>query len=142
MGAGFDRTVPGTFFRRLPNYVTSAYWPDVEPGEERDGTRCEDLMAVTFTDERSFDLVVTSDIFEHVREPYVGFAEVHRVLRRGGGRHIFSLPVQAPMRCEQRSSVFDTSGDKDIFPVEPLYHHSGQHLVYNDFGERPRCRAP
>src|SRR4051794_947346 len=131
---------PGTvgpfraYFGPLPNYVMSGYWPDVPLGEERDGLRCEDLMAVTFPDQ-SFDLVITSDIFEHVRKPYVGFAEVHRILRPGG-RHIFSIPVQAPMRDVTIERV-DTSSDEDVFLLEPRYHGgpgNGRHLVYNDFG--------
>lgn len=118
----------------LPGYVMSDYWPDVAPGDERDGVRCEDLMALTFASE-SFDLVVTSDIFEHVRKPFVGFSEVHRVLRPGG-RHIFSIPVQEPWRAVTVERV-DVSGDDDVFLAEPRYHlgpGNSQHLVYNDFG--------
>jgi SAM-dependent methyltransferase len=123
-----------THFSRMPSYVMSDYWPDVAPGDEREGVRCEDLMALTFPDE-SFDLVVTSDIFEHVRKPAVGFREVHRVLR-AGGRHIFSIPVQEPMRRVTVERV-DTSGDEDVHILEPRYHlgpGNSQHIVYNDFG--------
>jgi hypothetical protein len=123
-----------THFTKLPGYVMSDYWPDVPPGEERDGVRCEDLMALTLPDS-AFDLVVTSDIFEHVRHPFVGFAEVHRVLRPGG-RHIFSIPIQEPWRAATVERV-DVSGDEDVFLVEPRYHlgpGNSRHLVYNDFG--------
>ncbi len=121
-------------FSTMPRYVVSDFWPDVAPGDERDGVRCEDLMALTFED-GVFDLVVTSDIFEHVRKPYVGFAEVHRILRPGG-RHIFSIPVQQPMRSVTLERV-DTSGDEDVYVLEPRYHlgpGNSQHIVYNDFG--------
>jgi hypothetical protein len=121
-------------FTTMPGYVMSDFWPDVRPGDERDGVRCEDLMALTFPD-RSFDLVVTSDIFEHVRKPFVGFAEVHRVLRPGG-RHIFSIPVQEPWRATTVERV-DTSGPEDVHVLEPRYHlgpGNSQHIVYNDFG--------
>ena len=121
-------------FTTMPGYVMSDFWPDVRPGDERDGVRCEDLMALTFSD-RSFDLVLTSDIFEHVRKPFVGFAEVHRVLRPGG-RHIFSIPVQEPWRAATVERV-DTSGPDDVFVLEPRYHlgpGNSLHIVYNDFG--------
>jgi len=121
-------------FATMPSYVMSDFWPDVEPGDSRDGVRCEDLMALTFAD-RSYDLVVTSDIFEHVRHPFEGFAEVHRVLRQGG-RHIFSIPVQEPWRATTVERV-DTSGDDDVNILEPRYHlgpGNSQHIVYNDFG--------
>lgn len=121
-------------FTTMPGYVMSDFWPDVRPGDERDGVRCEDLMALTFPD-ASFDLVVTSDIFEHVRKPFVGFAEVHRVLRPGG-RHIFSIPVQEPWRATTVARV-DTTGEEDVNILEPRYHlgpGNSQHIVYNDFG--------
>ena len=121
-------------FTTMPGYVMSDFWPDVAPGDERDGVRCEDLMSLTF-DDGSFDLVVTSDIFEHVRKPFVGFAEVHRVLRPGG-RHIFSIPVQEPWRATTQVRV-DTSGPEDVHLLEPRYHlgpGNSQHIVYNDFG--------
>lgn len=122
------------YFGQMPNYLVSDFWPDVRPGDRRDGVRCEDLMALTFS-AGSFDLVVTSDIFEHVRKPYVGFAEVHRVLRPGG-RHTFSIPVQEPFRAATVERV-DTSGEEDVFILEPRYHlgpGNSQHIVYNDFG--------
>src|SRR4051794_30840957 len=84
---------PGTIgpFRRvlrdLRGYVNSYFWPDVPLGEERDGVRCEDLRALTFGD-AAFDLVISSDILEHVRGPMEAFAEIHRVLRPGGV-HVF-----------------------------------------------------
>ncbi len=121
-------------FTTMPGYVMSDFWPDVAPGDERDGVRCEDLMALTFED-AIFDLVLTSDIFEHVRRPFVGFAEVHRVLRPGG-RHIFSIPVQEPWRAVTVERV-DTSGPDDVNILEPRYHlgpGNSQHIVYNDFG--------
>jgi SAM-dependent methyltransferase len=99
------------------------------PGEVRDGVRCEDLMRLSFADQ-SFDLVVTSDIFEHVRHPYQAFEEVYRVLH-DGGMHIFTVPCRWPMR-ERTVSRVDVSGPEDVFVEEPMYH--GPHLVYNDFG--------
>ena len=122
-------------FAALPNYVGSDYWPDVAPGDERDGIRCEDLMALTFPD-ASFDLIVTSDILEHVRHPFVGFSEIRRVLAPGG-RHIFSIPVQQPWRTKTVERV-DTSGPEDVHILEPRYHlgpGNSQHIVYNDFGQ-------
>src|SRR5215207_7649913 len=80
--------------RELPGYVNSYYWPDVAPGEERNGVRCEDLRDLTFSDD-SFDLVITSDIFEHVRGPIPAFAEIFRVLRPGG-YHNFTVPLRWP----------------------------------------------
>ena len=78
------------FFQKLPHYHTSYFWDDVVPGESREGVQCQDLMHLTYEDD-SFDLVLSSDIFEHVRKPFAGFQEVNRVLKPGGF-HIFSIP--------------------------------------------------
>jgi len=45
------------YFTKLPNYVRSYYFDNMQPGEVRDGVRHEDLRALTFDDE-SFDLVL------------------------------------------------------------------------------------
>jgi SAM-dependent methyltransferase len=113
----------------LPDYTTSAYWPDVDEGDDRDGLRCENLMHLTFDDGR-FDLVITSDIFEHVRKPFDGFGEIRRVLRPGG-IHVFSVPVAHPFP-ERSVARVDTSTDEDVMVLEPRFHNG--HLVYTDFG--------
>ncbi len=127
---------PGTrgpfrrYLRALPGYVASEYHSDVAPGTNTDGLRSEDLMDLTF-DDGTFDLVVTSDVFEHVRHPMAGFTEVHRVLKPGG-THVFTIPLNHPMRDLTVERV-DTRGDDDIHLLEPHYH-AVDHLVYNDFG--------
>jgi hypothetical protein len=118
------------YFRPLAHYEQSIFEPGVCPGEIVNGLRCENLMATTFKSE-SLDLVVTSDVFEHVRDPDAGFREMFRVLRPGGA-HIFSIPVTAPMPPTTVPRV-DVSGADDVFLLEPRYHNT--HLVYNDFGD-------
>ena len=123
------------FFQKLPGYNSSYFWEEVKPGEYKDGVQCQDLMNLTYED-NSFDLVLSSDIFEHVRKPFAGFQEVNRVLKPGGF-HIFSIPFDYPMPVETVYRV-DTSGPEDEF-VLPRHYHSapkgGKSLVYTDFGE-------
>lgn len=76
--------------REAPGYTASQYWPDVPPGGERYGLRCEDLERLTFPD-ASLDLVVSQDVFEHVFDPGRAFEEISRVLRPGGA-HVFTVP--------------------------------------------------
>ena len=71
-------------------YTPTHFFADVAPGECKDGIRCEDLERQTFAD-GSFDVVVTSDVFEHVLDPAHAFAEIARTLRAGGA-HVFTLP--------------------------------------------------
>jgi hypothetical protein len=115
----------------LPGYVRSMYSPGLEGGTVIDGVRHENLMALSFPSD-SLDVVITTDVFEHVRHPYVGFAEIFRVLRRGGV-HVFTVPGTYPLRSESVERV-DVSGDDDVFLLDPIYHDRTD-LVYNEFGE-------
>ena len=121
-------------FQHLPGYRNSYFWEDVQPGEFHEGVQCQDLMNLGY-DDNSFDLVLSSDIFEHVRKPFTGFKEVDRVLKPGG-YHIFSIPTAVPMPPETVFRV-DTSGPEDVF-ILPRHYHSapkgGKSLVYTDFG--------
>ncbi|MET3601802.1 class I SAM-dependent methyltransferase [Martelella mangrovi] len=121
-------------FNALPGYQNSFYWDGGISGQKMNGVRHEDLMNLSFADE-SFDLVISSDIFEHIRRPWVAFREVARVLKRGG-MHIFSIPALLPMDKETVYRV-DTSGPEDVHILEPYFHgdgRGGKSLVYVDYG--------
>lgn len=133
----FEPGIAGPFravFQRLPHYSKSFYWADLASGAERDGVVNQDLMALSLPD-ASVDLVITSDIFEHIRHPDRAFAEIARVLRPGGA-HVFTIPmtVPHPPRSVQR---VDVSGPADRHLLPEVYHGDGvggRSLVYNDFG--------
>jgi SAM-dependent methyltransferase len=134
----FEPGIVGPFRRLLPpmaNYVNSYFWPDVALGDERDGVRCEDLRQLTFPD-GSFDLVISSDIFEHVRGPEDGFREIFRVLKPGG-HHVFTVPMEWPYASTSVTRV-DYSGPADVHLLPPVYHRSPHDpqgsLVHTDFG--------
>lgn len=118
----------------LPNYVCSEYIDGVKPGtKSQDGILCEDLQHLSFSD-NSFDLVITEDIFEHIRHPEKGWGEIRRVLKPGG-YHIFTIPFAFEKSTFNR---VDTSTSTDIYVVPPRYHGDPLRnegiLVYNDFG--------
>ncbi len=107
-------------------------------GNYRYNLQCQNLENLTYPN-HNFDLVITSDIFEHIRQPWRAFSEIWRILKPGG-YHIFTIPVQAPMRAKTIFRV-DTSSDRDIHLLSPKYHSAPlpeggkrQSLVYNDFG--------
>src|SRR5579864_9055371 len=62
--------------RECPGYIASQFFVDVAI-QLKDGQRSEDLENLTFED-RSFDLVITQDVFEHVLRPGKTFAEIAR----------------------------------------------------------------
>ena len=133
----YEPGVAGPFRKLLsdfPHYVNSFYWDDVALGAEREGIQCQSLEDLTF-ESAKFDLIISSDIMEHVRKPWAAYSEIFRVLKPGGC-HIFSLPLHLPMPTFTKYRV-DTSAEEDVHIEEPHYHgdgKGGRSLVYTDFG--------
>jgi SAM-dependent methyltransferase len=80
----------------------------------------------------TFDLVIASDVFEHVRKDDLGYKEIYRVLKHGG-----SFVMTVPYDHERASTIIrvDTSGPEDKHLMEPEYHGGGGHtLTYRTYG--------
>lgn len=101
------------------NYVCSEYFgPEFVPGQRVRGIRHEDLQRLSFSD-GSFDLVLSSDVLEHVPEPYVAHLELLRVLKPGG-RHIFTVPYDpGSVSDDVRARLVN---GKIEYLAKPLYH--------------------
>lgn len=85
------------------HYVPSQYFPEVPPGREHSGMRCENLEHLSFPAE-NLDLHVTQDVMEHIFDPAAAFREVARTLRPGGA-HVFTTPLvnkDRPSECRAR----------------------------------------
>jgi len=114
------------------SYMRSFYRDEVSPGTVRDdGAVCQDITKLTHADE-SLDLIVSSDVLEHVPDVAAAFRESNRVLRPGGA-HVFTVPARAATR--QRAIVRNGS---TVHLTAPEYHRdplsrSGI-LAYWDFG--------
>ena len=113
-------------------YVCSDYYPEVPCGTLiRERTYCQNVENLTFEDGQ-FDMVVSEDVFEHVRDCDKGFREIYRVLKKGGC-HIFTVPCYFDRKTLVR---VDTSGAEDEL-ILPEYHEDkmrGKMLAYRTFG--------
>lgn len=115
------------------SYTRSFFRPDVIPGTRRaDGVVCEDITGLTFGD-ATFDIIISSDVLEHVPDPAAAFRETARVLRPGGA-HIFTVPPKPATR--QRAAL--DHGRTRILMDPPEYHWDPLDpagvLVYWEYG--------
>ncbi|QNI37177.1 class I SAM-dependent methyltransferase [Edaphobacter albus] len=106
--------------------------PNEERGSmHRDGIRCEDITNLTYPD-CSLDLIISSDVLEHVPALEVAFQESYRVLRPGGS-HIFTIPTRPMTR--KRAEIVD---NQIRHLTEPEYHSDPLNpagiLAFWDFG--------
>jgi len=99
------------------SYTRSFYRPGIERGSTReDGAQCQDITNLTFPD-ASLDLIVSSDVLEHVPDPMAAFRETARVLRPGGA-HIYTVPNRASTK--QRARIIAGSIQHILTPE---YHY-------------------
>jgi len=80
----------------------------------------------------TFDLVIASDVFEHIRRDADAMRELHRVLR-SGGELVLTVPYDHT-RAQTIQRV-DTTGPADVHVLPPQYHGGGGHtLAYREYG--------
>jgi SAM-dependent methyltransferase len=124
----------GYLRREVGDLTFSEYFDDVAPGDFRDGVQCQDIQRLTYP-EASFDLVTSTEVFEHVADDRRGFAEIRRVLRPRGA-FIFTVPIEDAERTVERAALSD-GVLKHLLP--PAYHDDrirgkGAVLVFRDYG--------
>jgi SAM-dependent methyltransferase len=87
------------------NIVVSEYFDDCKPGESKNGILCQDVEQLTFPDAH-FDVIISEDVFEHVKNWRKGFSEVYRVLKKNG-LHVFSIPFYFDRKTEELFTIKD-----------------------------------
>ena len=121
------------YFNGNANYVSSIYSDEHAVGSKiENNVFCQDLEKTTFLN-NSFDIVITEDVLEHVRNYEKAFEEIYRILKNGG-LHIFTIPFMFDRETLVR---IDTSTDEDINILPPEYHGDGirgKIIAYRTFG--------
>lgn len=121
----------------LPGYRCSEYFgPQHKSGDVVNGVVHQDLMDLRM-DSGSVDLVISSDVFEHIPDPYKAHRELHRVLKPGG-RHVFTVPFHGEGFEDEVRATIGPDGAV-VHHAPPIYHAdpvrpSEGVLVFNIFG--------
>lgn len=108
------------YLKHIKNYVCSEYFGPYEQfGKEQNGVLNVDLMDIPFK-ENTFDMVVSTEVFEHIPLPYKAFSEVYRILKKGGS-HVFTVPYYYDAEKDEVRASIDENG-KIVHLMEPQYH--------------------
>lgn len=120
--------------REARSLALSEFFDGVPPGASRDGVRCEDVQQLTYAD-ATFDLVMHTEVFEHVPDDRLGFAELHRVLRPGG-HLLFSVPLTGHPHTVERARPGPQGVEHMLPPTfhDDLLRGAGKVLVFRDYG--------
>lgn len=107
------------YLRHINNYVCSEYFGPYEIfGHEQNGILNVDMQDIPFEENR-FDYVISTEVFEHIPNPYKAFQETHRILKKGGS-HIFTVPYKGGEKDEVRSVLNEKN--EIVHLMEPQYH--------------------
>lgn len=126
--------------RDVPGYIRCSYIPNRILGAQLgQGYFNIDLQHIDFANE-SFDIVLTSDVMEHVRNSDVAHAEIYRILKPAGA-YIFNVPYDE--KAVEDIQLVDTSTDQDVFLCKPQIHGdplTDGVLAYRVFGREIVCK--
>lgn len=121
---------PWRKYAKPAGFQFSGYEPGCELGSPLgDRATCQSVEDLTYGD-NAFDMVVTEDVLEHVRDYRRSFEEIRRVLVPGG-THIFTVPFMFDQDTLVR---VDSTGPEDVHVILPPEYH-GTHLAYRTFGK-------
>jgi glycosyltransferase involved in cell wall biosynthesis/SAM-dependent methyltransferase len=93
--------------------------PEHESGEIVQGILNQDLQKTSFDDE-SFDVIITSEVFEHIPDAISAEKEVMRILRTGGV-YCFTVPFLPAGEHDVVLAEMDPQGQVEYF-AEPQFH--------------------
>lgn len=110
------------------------YATEFDPAKIAAGTdprHFADFQRLHYAD-NTFDVVIASEVFEHVRDDIAGYREIFRTLNETG-----ALILTVPYNHDATETIrrVDTTGREDVHLLEPEYHGGGGHtLTYRNYG--------
>ena len=108
-----------SLLRNVSGYVRCSFLPEEEFGVEIAPDYYNiNLEQIDFRGE-TFDIVLSSDVMEHVRNCEKAHVEINRILKTGG-TYIFNVPYNE--KSEADIVLVDTSADEDVYLCRPHYH--------------------
>lgn len=108
------------YLKHTKEYVCSEYFGSYEDiGLKHNGTLNVDLMSTPFKDE-SFNYILSTEVFEHIPNPYKAFDETYRILKKGGA-HIFTVPYYQDNLMDETRAIINAE-NKITYLLEPQYH--------------------
>lgn len=117
----YELSAAGALFKylkkRYRDLTFSEYFDDVMPGEFKNGIQCQDVQQLMFKDE-FFDLVTSTEVFEHIPDDLKGFREIHRVLKKEGF-FAFTVPISESGITVERACIRD---GEVVHILPPQYH--------------------
>ncbi len=116
----------GAIFKYLskcfPSLTYSEYYDDTPSGQFKAGVQCQDLQNLSFEDNK-FDLMTSTEVFEHVPDDAKGYSEVLRCLKPNG-YFIFTVPLNLGQSTTQQRAKIENG--ELVHILSPEYH--GDHL--------------
>jgi SAM-dependent methyltransferase len=134
----YELSSRGALFRYLrrtfPRLTVSELFDDVAPGAYKGDVQCQDVQRLTYARE-SFDLVTSTEVFEHVPDDAAAFREVRRVMRDDAWL-VFTVPIDPTAPTVERAALRDGAV---VHLVAPEYHGDrlrgrGKVLAYRTYG--------
>lgn len=117
-----------------PQYLASHYWPDIPLGTLVNGYQCEDFEHPTLAD-ASVDVIVSSDVLEHIIDVDAAHAQAARILS-DGGIHVWTAPQSQDLEISRPRVRRSPEGLEHLQPEE--FHgdpiNKGGALVTFDWG--------
>jgi SAM-dependent methyltransferase len=127
----------GTLSEALPAatvYATEYLGDEHFSGKMVSGIRHEDAMNPSFSD-NTLDVILSSDVFEHIPDPYMAHEALFRRLKPGGS-HIFTVPFVDDWKADQvRARIIKgqlVHYHEKVFHGDPLRSEGA--LVFTIFG--------